>query len=98
MTQKTVWQTDRNGFYLGESQADESPLRAGDWLIPAGCVEVPPPPPVDGKVPRWNGKRWKLVEAPAAAAEPSPQEKLAQFLALNPDVQALVAGVAADNG
>jgi hypothetical protein len=42
MTQKIVYQTDHLGLYVGETEADESPLEPGEFLIPGGCVEDPP--------------------------------------------------------
>lgn len=89
---KTVYQTDRAGLFVGEVEADESPLEAGVYLIPAGCVEVPPPSVVpDGKWPRWNGSAWQFVNRPAPAVVISdPVAKLAAFLSANPDVAALI--------
>lgn len=43
-----------------------------------------------GQWPRFNGHAWELVNAPTIAIEPTPAEKLAAFLAANPDVAALV--------
>lgn len=42
--------------------------------------------------PRFNGHAWELVTRPASTitAEPSAAEKLAAFLASNPDVSALI--------
>ncbi|MFJ2451377.1 phage tail protein [Pseudomonas protegens] len=60
---KTVYQTDQYGIYTGPITADESPLEPGQWLIPAGCVEVEPPAPGEHQVPHWNGKRWQLVRS-----------------------------------
>ena len=46
----------------------------------------------DDKWPRHNGHTWELVARPAATitAAPSAAEKLAAFLASNPDVSALI--------
>lgn len=46
----------------------------------------------DDKWPRYNGHAWELVTRPAATitAAPSPAEKLAAFIAANPDVAALI--------
>ena len=92
MTTKTVFQTDRAGHYIGATEADESPLEPGVFLLPAGCVETPP---MDGewpadKWPRWNGAYWELVSLPAVKAQPDALTKLQQFLAANPDVAALL--------
>lgn len=86
-----VFQINTAGLLVCETEADESPLEPGTVLMPAGCIATPPPEtwPED-KWPRWNGSAWGLVNKPAAAAEPSPVEKLAAFLEANPDVAELV--------
>ncbi|MBB6158526.1 hypothetical protein HDC30_005784 [Pseudomonas sp. JAI115] len=60
---KTVYQTNAQGLYVGQVEAEESPLEPGVFLIPAGCVQTPPPaeiPPL--KAACWNGKAWQLVD------------------------------------
>ncbi|CAG2144384.1 hypothetical protein LMG31506_02994 [Cupriavidus yeoncheonensis] len=91
MSTKTVYQLDVAGHFAGETLADESPLEPGVWLIPRGCIEIPPPNewPED-KWPRWNGAEWQLVTKPQPAELPDPAEKLRAFLQANPDVAALV--------
>lgn len=44
----------------------------------------------DDKWPRWSGTAFAIVAKPQAPAEPTPAEKLAAFLAQNPDVAAMV--------
>lgn len=93
MNTKTVFQIDRAGMYQGETQADESPLEPGVWIMPALTVEPPPPTdyPAD-KWPRWNGSGWVLANRPVAAANDNdPVAKLTAFLDSNPDVAALLA-------
>lgn len=91
MTSKTVYQIDRSGHYLGETQADESPLESGTYLMPSGTVQTAPPDAwPDDQWPRFNGVAWELITRPTAPAEPSATEKLAAFLQANPDVAALV--------
>lgn len=51
---KQVTQLDSNGYFVGYTQADESPLEPGVLLLPAGAVAKRAP-----KIP--NGKRAKLV-------------------------------------
>lgn len=63
MNAKTVYQTDHLGIYTGMTQADPSPLEPNVWLIPGGCVEVPPPTPGEHQVPRWDGHRWQLISS-----------------------------------
>lgn len=93
MRQKTVYQYDLAGRYVGPAVADESPLEAGVYHLPARTVEAAPPEAFpDGTWPRWNGAAWELsgAAAPARAIEESAVAKLAAFLAANPDVAELV--------
>ena len=60
---KIVYQTDHLGVYVGSVEADPSPREEGVYLVPQGCVEVPPPAAPDNHVARWNGKGWDLVES-----------------------------------
>lgn len=93
MTGKTVYQADHFGWYTGETIADESPLEPGVFHIPAGCFEDAPPagPYEDGLWPKRVGSAWQMMSRPVVA-EQSPQEKLAAFLAQNPDVAGMVDG------
>ena len=84
---KTVYQCDRAGLLIGPTEADESPLEPGVYLIPAGAVATPPPVEwPDDRWPRWNGVRWELVTRPCQ----DPVAKLQDFLSRNPDVAALL--------
>lgn len=63
MNNKTVYQTNHLGLYVGPIEAEESPLEPGVFLIPGGCVELPPPadiPPF--KAACWTGKIWQLLD------------------------------------
>lgn len=59
---KTVYQTSPLGLFTGITEADESPLEPGVFLIPGGCVEVPPPLIPENKAAHWDGKQWQLVD------------------------------------
>lgn len=92
---KTVYQYDVAGRYVGDTLADESPLEAGVWLMPAMTVDVAPPAPwPEGTWPRWNGYTWEMtgVTNPlqAETADSSPVEKLRDFLLQHPDVAAML--------
>lgn len=91
MNQKTVYQTNYSGLFVGETIADESPLEPGVYPLPAGCVELAPPEswPED-QWPRWNGNGWDLIHKPQVQQAVSPEQKLAEFLAQNPDVVTLI--------
>jgi hypothetical protein len=71
MSTKIVYQTAPDGRYVGPTEADESPLEPGVWLIPAGAVETPPPEAPEGHFARWSGKVWEVVPVPAP---PEPEE------------------------
>lgn len=92
MNTKPVYQYDISGIYVGQTEADESPLEPGVFLIPARCVEMAPPEPVGDKWPRWNGAKWELITvSPANDNQPaSAVDKLREFLNANPDVAALI--------
>lgn len=63
MSTKTVYQTDHLGLYIGTAEADRDPLQPSLWLIPAGCVETPPPPIPALKQALWTVNGWQLVES-----------------------------------
>lgn len=89
----TAYQHDADGFFLGVTEADESPLEPGVVLVPAMCTLTPPPTEIpQGLVPRWTGTEWQLVARTAAPVDqPSVTlAKLKSFLARNPDVAALL--------
>lgn len=91
MNQKIVYQTNYSGLYVNETTADESPLEPEVFLIPAGCVEVAPPEAwLENQWPRWNGAGWDLIVKPAVNEVLTPEQKLAEFLAENPDVLELI--------
>lgn len=87
-----IYHHDQAGFYLGESEADPSPLEPGKYLIPARAVTVPPPEDLpEDQVARWNGAAWMPVRRPQPReAEDDPVAKLRAFLDANPDVAALI--------
>lgn len=86
-----VYQYDRAGLYQGQTEADESPLEPGVYLMPARTTALPPPASIpEGQWPRFNGAAWALATQPPAATAPDPVAKLAEFLNANPDVAALL--------
>lgn len=86
-----VYQYSPAGLYQGETEADDSPLEPGVWLMPARTTPVAPPTEIpEGRWPRWNGVAWELVNKPQAPAAPDPVAKLQAFLNENPDVAALL--------
>lgn len=62
---KRVWSYDPNtGVLIGPEVADESPLEAGVYHVPANCTAVAPPSPIPaGHVAKFNpAKRSWVVE------------------------------------
>lgn len=91
MTEKTVYQYDKSGYFVGETTADESPLEQGVWHMPARTTEENPPVEWPGdKWPRFDGVRWFLAARPSAVNDNDPVSKLKAFLAANPDVAAIL--------
>ncbi|WP_238326969.1 tail fiber assembly protein [Rodentibacter pneumotropicus] len=60
--QKTVYQYDETGIYLGETQADLSPLEAeeGVYLMPANTTEKCPENRARF-IPHFDGENWQYV-------------------------------------
>lgn len=89
-----AYQYDLAGMYVGVTEADESPLEPGVYLLPARCTLVPPPAEVPAdQWPRWDGVKWRLVNRPVPANDNEkidPLEKLRAFLTNNPDVAELL--------
>ncbi|WP_435605886.1 phage major tail tube protein [Pseudomonas knackmussii] len=57
-----AYQFNLAGLYVGETEADESPMEPGVYLVPAHCTLIAPPADVpDGRWPRFNGTSWSLV-------------------------------------
>ena len=51
-----------NGAYLGESFADEVPLKSGEYLIPDDATTIPPPQFEKGQIPFFiiREQRWEV--------------------------------------
>lgn len=95
MDNRTIpaYQHDADGFFLGMTEADESPLEPGVFLVPALCTLTPPPAELsEGLCARWSGTDWELIDRVVAqASQPSiTLAKLKDFLSRNPDVAALL--------
>jgi hypothetical protein len=70
---KIVCQLDADGFFVGTTIADESPLEPGVFLIPGGCIEAEPPTTPAGKRARWTGASWVFEDLPEPEPEPEPE-------------------------
>ena len=70
MITKNVLQLDENGYFVGISIADESPLQPGVFLIPRNCVDAAAPAVANGFKYKWNGTGFTAEVIPVAPAEP----------------------------
>lgn len=68
---KKVCQLDEAGFYVGQVDADESPLEEGVYLIPGGAVDFKAPSVPDGSRAKWNGSGFDIELIP----EPTPTDQ-----------------------
>jgi len=59
-----------DGIYLGESEADESPLEPGVFLIPGSATEIEPPIVESGFTPVFNGVAWEVKDISLEQTEP----------------------------
>lgn len=87
----TVYNFDTAGFYTGSSDADESPMEPGVFLMPQNSTTEKPPKAPEGKRARWTGAAWKLATVKLDDRQVA-LAKLQDFLNNNPDVAAIVAG------
>jgi len=80
-----VSQLDADGYFLGPTEADQSPLEPGVYLLPAGAVEASPPTIPHGFLAKWIGGDWTFeapepVVLPAAPPQLTEQELRQQFV------------------
>jgi hypothetical protein len=59
---------EASGAYLGTSEAIESPLEPGVWLVPAQATTTAPPASVNPFSQAWNGEGWQLAPEPESDA------------------------------
>jgi hypothetical protein len=68
---KQVSQLDQEGYFVGVTTADASPLEPGVYLIPGGAVDADPPTVPEGQRAKWNG-HWVFEDIPRPEPEPDP--------------------------
>ena len=61
MNSKQVVQLDEEGYFVGFSTADMSPLEEGVWLIPFGAIDVEAPVVPEDKKAKWENNEWVFV-------------------------------------
>lgn len=47
---------------MGSEDADENPMRPGDYILPANATFVQPPKFSRGFIPKWNNTSWELID------------------------------------
>jgi hypothetical protein len=65
---KNVIQLDDQGYFVGLTQADESPLEPGVYLMPAGTIDVAVPTIPEGQCARWSQDQWLFEPLPEIIA------------------------------
>jgi hypothetical protein len=66
---KQVSQLNEDGYFIGITIADASPLEPDVFLIPGGAVDVDPPVVPEGQRARWDGE-WVFENIPQPELEP----------------------------
>jgi hypothetical protein len=79
---ETAYVYDEQGYFLGETQVQESPLEPGVWLMPGACTMTAPPKCDGGETARWNGDMWivEQIVVPEPAPAPTIEDVKAQAL------------------
>lgn len=76
MKSKTVYQTNKEGVFIGLETSYESPLEPNIFLIPAGCVEIEPPSFKEGQYAQWEGSKWVIKDIPIPTLEETEIKKV----------------------
>ena len=71
MTKKTVYQCDEQGWFIGLTEADESPLEPGVFHIPRNAFEDAPPSVTPGKRSIRVADQWRVKDDPWAPKPPA---------------------------
>ena len=76
MKTKLCSQLNADGYFIGTTIADESPLEPDVFLLPGGAVDAPAPVVPEGKLAKWNGAGFDLEDMPEPPQPqpPTPEE------------------------
>lgn len=69
-----IYNYDHAGVFTGESEADESPLEPGVFMIPAQATEIEPPTIPSGSRAVFDGSQWKVEALPEPEPDPEPTD------------------------
>ena len=61
---KQVSQLDQDGYFVGVTTADPSPLEPDVYLIPGGCIDEPAPTIPEGQRAKWDSGQWVFEDIP----------------------------------
>lgn len=78
MSQKQVCQLDFDGYFVGLTFADESPLEQGVYLFPARTVDTQPPQVPANKVAKWDNG-WVFEDIPVVETPTPPAPLLPTY-------------------
>jgi len=56
-----IYHFDHNGLFIGESDADRSPLENEVFLIPANATNIKPPEIGLNQIQKFNGVNWSVI-------------------------------------
>lgn len=66
---KQVSQLDKDGYFVGVTTADPSPLEPDVYVIPGGCVDAPEPTIPEGQRAKWDNGQWVFEDIPPEKPE-----------------------------
>ena len=72
MKEKIVSQLNPEGYFIGQTVADESPLEPDVYLLPAYAIDADPPHVPEGKRAKWDGIGFVLEDI-LQPEQPQPQ-------------------------
>jgi hypothetical protein len=67
-----VYQTNKEGYFVGVTSADRDPLNKDNWLIPGGCVTTEPPLVSENQLLKWKFGEWAIEDV----VQPEPEPEL----------------------
>lgn len=74
MTSRFVIQLDADGYFLCPTEADESPLEPGVFLIPSGAIDAAAPVTPENCRAKWDGSSWIYEEIPPPKQVPETEQ------------------------
>ena len=66
---KQVSQLDQDGYFVGVTTADPSPLEQDVYLLPGGCIDEPAPTIPEGQRAKWDNGQWVFEDIPPEKPE-----------------------------